>query len=232
MDEDDPEKRISELERQLSDAQPADSGAPQAVPEQQAWYPPQAVDWQQPPRKYKRLPLSLGAMVIPAILSLVILGIVVAGVMYFTPLGAKKLQTADGLTGLLNDIHKKFGDTMGYELTVYPDHAIVERVDPHDTRVEKSYIYDRGGWSDWGHPSKPIGDAGVVDLSTFDAAGVAAAIAKAPQALTITNPDYSYFIVEGRSGGSTSYRVYTTDGLSAYMDINADGSVKQVHPPS
>ncbi len=172
-------------------------------------------------------------MVIPGALALAVLGIVVAVVMNFNPFASKRLQTADGLNGLLSDIRKHFGDTNGYQLTVYPDHAIIERVDPQDSRVIKSYIYDHGGWSDWGHStSAAMSSEAVVDLSTFDASGVAATIAKAPQTLTITNPDYSYLIVEGRGGGTTSYRVYTTDGLSAYMDINADGSIKQVHPPS
>jgi len=174
----------------------------------------------------------MGTLVIPGIVALVALGIVVAVASGFNPFASKKLQTADGLNGLLNDIRKKFGDTKGYELVVYPGYAIIDRVDPQDNRVEKSYYYDGNGWSDWGHPSSPMSSESVVDLSTFDAAGVAATIAKAPQTLTITNPDLSYLIVEGKSGGGTSYRVYTTDGLSAYMDINADGTVKQVHPPS
>ena len=232
MDEDDPEKRISELERQLSDAQPATPAPPQPFPSQQAWTAPPSMNWQQPPQKYKRLPISFRAMLIPGIVALVILGAVVAVMMGLNPFASKHFQTADGLTGLLNDIRDKFGDTMGYELTVYPDHAVVERVDPQDSRVAKSYLYDRSGWSDWGKPSKPFFTDGLVDLSKFDAAGVAATIAKAPQTLTITNPDYSYFIVEGRSHSVISYRVYTTDGLSAYMDINPDGSIKQVHPPS
>ena len=252
MDEDDPEKRIAELERQLSDAKPVDPGTPlppqeyspyptgpgpqeyptQPGPPQQAWYPPPSVNWQQPQQRYRRLPFSMGALVIPGIVALVALGAVVAVAMGVNPFASKKLQTADGLNGLLNDIRKKFGDTTGYELVVYPDHAVIDRVDPQDSRVEKSYIYDGNDWSDFGHPSSPMSSESVVDLSTFDAAGVAATIAKAPQTLTITNPDVSYLIVEGRSGGGTSYRVYTSDGLSAYMDINANGTVKQVHPPS
>ena len=230
MDEDDPEKRIAELERQLSDAKPVDPGTP--LPQQQARYPPPSVNWQQPQQKYKRLPFTPRVLVIPGILAMVALGIVLALTMHGSPFAPKQLQTAEGLNGLLSDIKKKFGDTKGYELVVYPNYAIIDRVDPQDNRVEKSYYYDRTGWSDWGHPSSPMSSAGVVDLSTFDAAGVAATIAKAPQTLTITNPDVSYLIVEGKSGGGTSYRVYTSDGLSAYMDINADGTVKQVHPPS
>ena len=61
----------------------------------------------------------------------------------------KQLQSLGGLTGLLEQARKKFGDTMGYRLLVYPDYASMDRADPNDDRRKLSYTY-RGGW---GSPS-------------------------------------------------------------------------------
>ena len=39
------------------------------------------------------------------------------------------LHSTNGLNGLLEQARKKWGDTMGYSLTVYPDYAVMERAD-------------------------------------------------------------------------------------------------------
>jgi hypothetical protein len=77
VDDDDTEKRIAELERQLPDPRPAAPSTPQppqGFPDQgdagqQAWVPPPSVSWKQPSQKYRKLPLSLAALVIRGILS-------------------------------------------------------------------------------------------------------------------------------------------------------------------
>ena len=59
----------------------------------------------------------------------------------------RQLHSLGGLTGLLEQMRKRFGDTMGYRLVVYPEYASLERPDPNEERRQLSYTY-RGGWGD------------------------------------------------------------------------------------
>lgn len=52
-----------------------------------------------------------------------------------------------GLTGLMEQTRKRFGDTVGYRLVVYPTYAVLDRPDPSDDRRVLAYDY-RGGWGD------------------------------------------------------------------------------------
>jgi hypothetical protein len=53
----------------------------------------------------------------------------------------KQLQSLGGLTGLMEQMRKRFGDTMGYRLLVYPDYASLDRADAQDDRRKLSYDY-------------------------------------------------------------------------------------------
>jgi hypothetical protein len=140
----------------------------------------------------------------------------------------KQYLTADGLNGLLGEIRNHFGDTMGYKLIVYPDYAIVDRVDPENNRYAKSYMDSSGKWSDWGPSSKPDSDEPLIDLTKLDVAAVTAALPGAPQKLGITNVKSTYLIFD--AGGA---KLYVSDGVeSGSMEFNPDGSVAAVHPPS
>ncbi len=44
-------------------------------------------------------------------------------------------------------MRQRFGDTMGYRMVIYPEYAVLDRVDPSDERRKVSYTY-RGGWGD------------------------------------------------------------------------------------
>ena len=59
----------------------------------------------------------------------------------------KELHSLGGLTGLIEQMKKRFGDTNGYRLTVYPEYASLSRPDPNEDRRELNYTY-RGGWGD------------------------------------------------------------------------------------
>ncbi len=71
----------------------------------------------------------------------------------------KQLQSLGGMTGLLEQARKKFGDTIGYRLLVYPTYASFYRPDPSDDRRVLDYDY-RGGWDD---PTAP----GTLTLSVY-----------------------------------------------------------------
>jgi hypothetical protein len=259
MDQDDPEKRIADLERQLADARAAgDPGTNQGS------LPPPAFDWQNPPQgapsafsfpsaprenRGGRIALILLAAGLPIVL-LVVVGIVVMSAFHHAtnslvptapsqystgsnPSAAQptQLQTPDGLNGLLAQIRGKFGDTMGYHLTVYRDYASLDRADPKNKQHIKSYVYRNGSWSEFG-PTQHVSDIDqLVDLGKFDAAAVTAKMAGAAQALNVPNPKTTYLVVGGSDDGSTRIAIYASgNGDSGYMDINPDGSVKKMHP--
>lgn len=58
-----------------------------------------------------------------------------------------QLHSVGGLTGLLEQMRKRFGDAMGYRLVIYPTYAALDRPDPSDDRRILAYTY-RGGWGD------------------------------------------------------------------------------------
>ena len=95
----------------------------------------------------------------------------------------RQLQSLGGLTGLLEQMKKKFGDTNGYRLVIYPDYASLTRPDPSDDRRELSYTY-RGGWGD-PSTSAASNDAKVVDLGKFDAKAVVGVLRGAPETLNM-----------------------------------------------
>jgi len=64
--------------------------------------------------------------------------------------GTRTAANRRGLTGLLATFRSKFGDTMGFQLVVYPDYAITERVSPKNSHVEQDFMYRDGQWSGWG----------------------------------------------------------------------------------
>jgi hypothetical protein len=85
----------------------------------------------------------------------------------------KQLQSLGGLNGLLEQMRQRFGDTMGYDLVIYPEYAVLYRADPSDERRKLSYTY-RGGFDD-PSPSAKSEDDVLVDLAAFnveDAVGI------------------------------------------------------------
>jgi serine/threonine protein kinase len=148
-----------------------------------------------------------------------------------TPKGPGQLQTAEGLTGLLDTFRSKFGDTMGFQLVVYPDYAITERVSPKNSHVEQDFMYRDGQWSAWGSDTTTSSFDVLADLSAFKADAVAATLTGAPNALGATDGSGTYLIVEGVEGGGLELAIHSTEAGTGYMQVNPDGSIKQVYPP-
>lgn len=148
----------------------------------------------------------------------------------------RQLQSLGGLTGLLEQMRTKFGDTTGYRLVIYPDYAVLERPDPGDDRRTLSYSY-RGGWDD---PSTgPKGaDAVAVDLGGFDTTAVVGVLRGAPETLGIKPAEVksTYLIVDAAADpttpGAVSVAVYvSSDFGSGYIELAPDGSVKRINYP-
>jgi hypothetical protein len=149
----------------------------------------------------------------------------------------RQLQSLGGLTGLIEQTRKRFGDAKGFRLVVYPDYAILDRADPNDGRRQLSYSY-RGGWGDPSGSTK-TGGATAVDLSAFDAKAVVGVLRGAPETLGIKPADVksTYLVVaptqDPTTPGATTLTVYvSTDYGSGYIELAGDGTVKQVSYPS
>lgn len=145
--------------------------------------------------------------------------------------GSTELQSAEGLAGLLQTLRDKFGDTMGYQLVVYPDYAVVDRADPTNSHVEQGYTYRGDGWQTWGSATSTSSFDFLADLGSFDAPAVAATLAAAPQTLGAPNGAGTYLIVEGAEGGGLELAIHSTAPGTGFMQVNPDGSINKVFPP-
>ena len=148
----------------------------------------------------------------------------------------RQLHSLGGLNGLLEQMRKKFGDTNGYGLVIYPDYAVLRRPDPGDARRTLSYTY-RGGWDDPSTgPSDP--DLRAVDLGKFDTAAIVGVLRGAPGTLDIKPDDVksTYLTIDPARDPATpdavAISVYvSSDFGSGYIAVNPDGSVKRINYP-
>jgi len=149
----------------------------------------------------------------------------------------RQLQSLGGLNGLFEQMKKKFGDTVGYRLVIYPDYASLDRPDPADERRTLSYSY-RGGWDDPSTGSKGS-DAVPVDLAKFDTKAVVGVLRGAPETLNMKPGDVksTYLNIEPSDDptapGTVSISIYvSSDFGSGYIALNPDASVKRISYPS
>jgi len=150
----------------------------------------------------------------------------------------RQLHSLGGLNGLIEQTRKRFGDTMGFRLVVYPDYAVLDRQDPADDRRVLSYTY-RGGWGDPTSSAKSSTDGAVVDLSKFDAQKTVGIMRGAAETLGMKQSDVKtmYLIIEAATDptmpGALSLSVYvSSDYGGGYIVFAGDGTVKQVNYPS
>lgn len=149
----------------------------------------------------------------------------------------RQLQSLGGLSGLLDEMRKKFGDTMGYRLVIYPDYASLDRPDPSDDRRKFNYYY-RGGFGD-PTASARGSDSRAVDLARFDAKAIIGVLRGAPETLGIRKVDEiknTYLIIEPSrdptAPDSVSISIYvSSDFGSGYIRLAADGTVKNINYP-
>lgn len=149
----------------------------------------------------------------------------------------KQLHSVGGLTGLMEQMKQKFGDTMGYRLVVYPEYASLTRPDPGEERRELSYTY-RGGWDDPSTTSKST-DAREVDLSKFDVKTVVGVLRGAPETLGIKPADVdSTYLTIDPSRDPTAPETITvsayvsSDFGSGYIAMDGAGNIKSINYPN
>jgi hypothetical protein len=146
-----------------------------------------------------------------------------------------ELLSGGGLTGLLEQTRKRFGDTMGFRLVIYPTYAVLDRPDPSDDRRMLAYDY-RGGWGDPTSSAKSATDGPVaVDLSKFDVAATVGLVRGAPDSVRMKKSDVktTYLVIEPSTDpttpGALSLSVYVSgDYGGGYVVFAGDGTVKRV----
>jgi hypothetical protein len=149
----------------------------------------------------------------------------------------RQLQSLGGLTGLVEQMKQRFGDTMGYKLLIYPEYGSLDRADPNDNRRKITYDY-RGGWGDGDNPSAIGDDDRLVDLSKIDVKAVVGVFRGAPDTLQIKRSDVknTYMIIEPSkdpTAGDLTITMYvSSDFGSGYIATTGDGTVKQINLPS
>jgi hypothetical protein len=150
-----------------------------------------------------------------------------------------ELHSVGGLTGLMEQTRKRFGNIMGFRLVVYPTYAVLDRPDPSDDRRMLAYDY-RGGWGDPTSSAKSGVDGPVaVDLGRFDITATVGLIRGAAQTLHMRQADIktTYLVIEPAADpttpGALSLSVYASgDYGGGYIVFAGDGTLKRVTPPS
>ncbi|SEH55382.1 protein of unknown function [Mycolicibacterium rutilum] len=147
----------------------------------------------------------------------------------------RQLHSLGGLTGLFEQMKKRFGDTTGYRLVIYPDYASLTRPDPTEERRELNYTY-RGGWDDPSTSSKTSDVA--ADLGKFDMKAVVGVLRGAPETLGINPADVTntYLSIDPADDPTDptalSIDIYVSNDYgSGSIELAADGSEKAIRYP-
>jgi hypothetical protein len=150
----------------------------------------------------------------------------------------KQLHTLGGMTGLLDQMRARFGDTTGIELAIFPDRAMLFRPDPNDDQSKLLYNFDSG----WGDPTRRPRDGNDLpaDLGAFDVKAVVEALRAAPETVGIKPDDVSEVVVDidhiqdpaGPGALDLLVKVDSTSGGSGYIYLDSAGNTKRVEYPS
>ncbi len=149
----------------------------------------------------------------------------------------RELLSLGGFNGLFEQMRKKFGDTVGYELEIREDWATLHRADPNDNRRKIQYDY-RGGWGDPDSSPDSLteGDR-LVDLAKFDFDAIIGVLRGAPETLNVPRADvkYTWLEITPSEDPATPDAVNITMHVSGdfgggYMIVAPDGTPKEVHP--
>jgi Domain of unknown function (DUF1707) len=149
----------------------------------------------------------------------------------------RELLSLGGFNGLFEQMRKKFGDTVGYELEIREDWATVVRADPNDNRRKVAYDY-RGGWGDPDSDPEALADGDrLVDLAKFDFDAIVGVVRGAPESLNVPRADvkYTWLEVTPSKEPTTPDDVNITIHVSGdfgggWMVVGPDGTPKEVHP--
>jgi len=147
----------------------------------------------------------------------------------------KQLQSLGGLKGLLEQMRQRFGDTMGYSLTIYREYAVLSRADPSDDRRKLSYTY-RGGFDDPSTSAKGDDDV-VVDLAAFNVETTVGILRGAAETVGLqqkdVKPENTYLSIDPSRdpvtpGALTLRASVSSDFGSGSITFAGDGTIKRI----
>ena len=147
----------------------------------------------------------------------------------------KQLQSLGGLNGLLEQMRQRFGDTMGYDMVIYPEYAVLYRADPSDDRRKLSYTY-RGGFDDPSTQAKSEDDV-LVDLAAFDVETAVGILRGAAETVGLSPADVkkenTYLTIDPTrdpvTPGELTLRAnVSSDFGSGSVTFAGDGTVKRI----
>ena len=149
----------------------------------------------------------------------------------------RQLLSLGGFNGLFEQMRKKFGDTVGYELEIREDWATLVRADPNDNRRKIKYDY-RGGWGDPDSSPDALSDGDrLVDLAKFNFDAIIGVLRGAPESLNVARADvkYTWLEITPSKEPMTPDDVNITIHVSGdfgggYMIVGPDGTPKAVYP--
>lgn len=147
----------------------------------------------------------------------------------------KQLQSLGGLNGLLEQMRQRFGDTMGYDIVIYPEYAVLYRPDPADERRKLSYTY-RGGFDDPSTSAKSEDDV-LVDLSNFDVAAAVGILRGVAETVGLNAADVkkenTYLTIDPTKNPTTPGELtlranVSSDFGSGSVTFAGDGTIKRI----
>ncbi|MUM17060.1 DUF1707 domain-containing protein [Mycobacterium sp. CBMA271] len=142
-----------------------------------------------------------------------------------------KLFSVPGLSGLLDQMRAKFGDTNGIELTVRASNASLVRIESSDPELPITYPY-QGGFRDGGAMPGTWRNVHIGDLSRFDPAKVVGVLRGAPQTLNVPNAGDggTVMVIKPTENGVDITITVSEKDRSGRMVIAGNGESKEVAP--
>jgi hypothetical protein len=150
------------------------------------------------------------------------------------PAPPPQLLTLSGLTGVLAQMRTQFGDTLGYQLNVYQDKAVLLRPDTANAHKIVEWVYRNDSWTNHGASTAVFSGSGVGDLGKFDVQAVLGVLLGAPQTLHLYDAAETFLAIESLKDGSLYLNIHVSDNSrrSGSIVVAADGSVTEISPPA
>jgi hypothetical protein len=144
-----------------------------------------------------------------------------------------ELLNLTGVTGLLAQMRSQFGDTLGYQLNIYSDKAVLLRPDTANPRKTIQWLFRNNSWTNMGASTAVGSGSGIGDLSTFDVQAVLGAVNSAPQTLQLYDAPQTFLAIQSRREGGLYLNIHVSDNTrrSGSLVVGPDGSVKEVQRP-
>ena len=150
-----------------------------------------------------------------------------------SPQPPAQLLTLSGVTGVLAQMRTQFGDSLGYQLNIYQDKAVLQRPDTANPHKVIEWIYRNGSWTNRGASTAVFSDSAVGDVSKFDVQAVIGVLHDAPQTLQLYGAVTTFLSIESLKDSSLYLNINVSDNArrSGSIVVAADGSVTEIERP-